>query len=198
MEESTDLDVWQRMLDGDSRAFGLIWDRHRDRVFRTLDMSGESHSDAEDLTAVAFLELWRRRRQVRFVDGSVLPWLLVTAHNVQRNAARAARRYQAFLARLPPPEHAPDPADAVGSSARADAAKAVLSTSRPADRALLALTAVDGLTVREAALALGITESAAKMRLSRLRRRITDAAKPPGAHDPARVREPRALEGETT
>jgi RNA polymerase sigma-70 factor (ECF subfamily) len=39
------------------------------------------------------------------------------------------------------------------------------------------LTAVEGFTVREAAQALGLTEGAAKMRLSRLRTRLDQAAR---------------------
>ncbi|WP_217183728.1 RNA polymerase sigma factor [Streptomyces sp. AC495_CC817] len=180
MEESNDDEIWRRMLDGDAHAFGPIWDRHRDRVFGKLLALGSTRTDAEDLTAVAFLELWRRRRSVRFVDGSLLPWLLVTAHNVWRNSARATRRYQALIARLPEPEHAPDPAERVDplAEARARAVRRVLSEAREADRVLLGLTAIDGLTVREAATALGIGESAAKMRLSRLRRRLSSAVDP--------------------
>jgi RNA polymerase sigma-70 factor (ECF subfamily) len=58
-------------------------------VFRRLIALGHQPSDAEDLTAVTFLELWRRRTKVRFVEGSALPWLLVTALNVSRNAQRS-------------------------------------------------------------------------------------------------------------
>ena len=194
MEEPNDAEIWQRMLEGDAHAFGLVWDRHRDRVFRSLISLGSMPTDAEDLSAATFLELWRRRRHVRFVDESLLPWLLVTAHNVHRNAARARRRYQALLSRLPAPENAPDPADLVASpTERTRAVREVLDAARPGDRALLALTALDGLTVREAAQALGIGESAAKMRLSRLRRRISESA------EPSRVAEAMpALEGEST
>ena len=53
----------------------------------------ESWPDAEDVSASAFLELFRRRDDVRIVNGSVLPWLLVTTANLARNATRARRRW---------------------------------------------------------------------------------------------------------
>ncbi len=176
MEHLTDESIWHRMLDGDARAFGLIWDRHRDRVFHKLLTLGSQPADAEDLTAVAFLELWRRRRSVRFVDGSLRPWLLVTSGNVWRNSSRSMRRSEALLARLPHPDNAPDPSETVAErgSGRTRLAREVLLSAREADRQLAVLTAVDGLSVREAAEALGISESAAKMRLSRLRKRLTE------------------------
>lgn len=194
MEKRSDEEIWRQMLDGDARAFGMIWDRHRDRVFRSLIALGSVQADAEDLSAMTFLELWRRRHHVRLVDASLLPWLLVTAHNVHRNAARARRRYHALLARLPISAHAPDPADLVTDpTPLTQAVREVLRVARPVDRALLELTALEGLTVREASQALGIGESAAKMRLSRLRRRMSDAAEPARVADSAPI-----LEGEIT
>ncbi len=57
-------------------------------------------------------------------------------------------------------------------TARDARVRAALATARPADGRLLALTAVEGFSVKDAAAAVGISESAAKMRLSRLRRRL--------------------------
>lgn len=171
-----DEQLWSDVLAGDSSSFGQIWDRHHARVHRHLQFGGTTPTDAEDLTAVVFLELWRRRQDVRFVDGSLLPWLIVTARNVARNSVRSRRRHRRFLATLPPPEPIPDPTDAVveHESTEAIAVRRALDALRPADATLLSLTAVDGFTVREAAGALGISEAAAKMRLSRIRARLRD------------------------
>ena len=54
-----------------------------------------------------------------------------------------------------------------------------MDAARPADRELVALTAIEGLTVIEAAQALGMSESAARMRLSRLRARLEAQVAPP-------------------
>ena len=169
--------VWRLVLSGDSRRYGLIWDRHRDRIFRHLIASGNSATSAEDLTAAAFLELWRRRDAVRFVDGSLLPWLIVTAQNISRNAARARRRYERFLAALPAPSVVPDPADPIADRDHEHliALREAIAAARPADAMLLAMTALEGFTTREAATALGLSESAAKMRLTRLRARLRTA-----------------------
>lgn len=171
MTEDSDDAVWRRVAAGEARAYGVIWDRHRDRVFRHLLARGNGAADAEDLTAVVFLELWRKRGAVRFVDGSLLPWLIVTAQNVLRNADRAQRRYRRFLSALPEPVDTPDHAERIAelNDERIVRLRTAIAAAKPADARLLAMTALEGLTVREAALALGLTESAAKMRLSRLR-----------------------------
>ena len=171
----TDEQVWIAVRDGDSAAFGLIWDRHRDRVFRHLLGAGAGVSDAEELAAVAFLELWRRRGSIRFVDGSVLPWLLVTASNVARNARRSRARYRAFLTRLPRPDQGIDTADVLlgrTDDGRSDGLMRAMTSLGQMDRRLLMLTAVEGFTIGEASQVLGLSSAAGKMRLSRLRRRL--------------------------
>jgi len=196
--DDSDEMVWRLVLSGDSRRYGTIWDRHRDRIFRHLIASGNTPTSAEDLTAATFLELWHRRRAVRFVDGSLLPWLIVTARNVSRNDARGTRGYERFLAAimadlvtwrqlwLPTPPVVPDPAEPPVVPDPADriadrdddhliALRAAIAAARPADATLLAMTALEGFTIREAATALGLSESAAKMRLSRLRARLGTA-----------------------
>lgn len=79
MGDETDEALWALVVAGDAAPYGLLWDRHRDRVFRHLLWLGFVAHDAEDLSAATFLELWRRRGAVRFVDGSALPWLLAVA-----------------------------------------------------------------------------------------------------------------------
>jgi RNA polymerase sigma factor (sigma-70 family) len=171
VDHLADDDIWQRVLSGESEAFGMIWDRHRDRIFRSLLAERHAPVDAEDLTATVFLELWRHRATVRFVDRSLLPWLLVTAHNVGRNADRARRRHRQFLASLPRPADVADHAETFAdrNDERTTELRAAIARCGKADAALLALTALEGFTIREAGAALGLSESAAKMRLSRLR-----------------------------
>jgi DNA-directed RNA polymerase specialized sigma24 family protein len=99
--ESTDESEWAKALLGDGEAFGAVFDRHRGRVFRHSYRLVASSADADDLVAIVFLEAWRRKYSLRFVDGSVLPWLLVTATNSARNLLRNSRRYQQVLSELP-------------------------------------------------------------------------------------------------
>ena len=143
---------------------------HRDRVFRrALGLVGDLH-DAEDVTAAAFFELWRRRRSVKPVGGSVLPWLLVTTVNVSRNARRSTMRYQRLLRVAPRSEPAEGP-NAESFEAR-DRLTISLRSLSPADSALLVLTALEGLPIVEAAQALGLKPTTARVRLHRARARL--------------------------
>jgi RNA polymerase sigma-70 factor (ECF subfamily) len=167
--------LWRRSLDGDGEAFGSLFDSHRDRVFRHACRMAQTRHDAEDVVASTFLELWRRRADVRLVDRSVLPWLLVTATNLGRNTARGTRRYRQFLEGLPRPPDQPDVAEvaldthALGVDARLRAALRALN--KP-DGYLFVLVALEGYPVAAAAEQLELSLAAARARLHRVRTRL--------------------------
>ncbi|MCD2440770.1 sigma-70 family RNA polymerase sigma factor [Agromyces sp. SYSU K20354] len=181
----TEAESWSRALGGDGAALGAVFDLHSDRVFRHAYAVLRDVHDAEDATATAFLELWRRRSSVRVIDGSVLPWLLVTAANCARNVARSRRRYRALLDSLPRGEHAESAErEAVAGMPVLDIVDGELGTQLRAlprtDYLLVMLTAVEGYSTSEAATAVGISASAARTRLSRVKARLrTPAASVP-------------------
>ncbi|WP_062464405.1 RNA polymerase sigma factor [Demequina soli] len=172
--------LWDAARAGDGDALAQIFDLHGQRVYRhALRLLGDRH-DAEDASAIAFLELWRVRARVRVVDGSVLAWLLVTTTNAARNVRRSGRRYRALIAALPreaPAESAADRAEFDGAvldhvdPRLAEALRALPSGTA----ALVALTVLEGCSVAEAAAATGLSVGAAKTRLSRARATLRDA-----------------------
>jgi RNA polymerase sigma-70 factor (ECF subfamily) len=166
---------WADACAGSSLAFAAVYDRHRERVYRVAVRLSENRADAEDITAAAFFELWRRRATVRIVDGSVLPWLLVAVSNAARNHARSIRRYRKLIDAIP--RGADDGAaafDAVDGAL--DRAEFVHDVRRlpDRDRALLVLTAIEGYSAAEAAQALGMSAGAARVRLHRVRARLRE------------------------
>jgi RNA polymerase sigma-70 factor (ECF subfamily) len=170
---------WAAALSNDPDAFVAIFDLHRLRVFHhALRMTANVH-DAEDVTAAAFLELWRRRKSVRVVDGSVLPWLLVTTTNLARNLTRGLRRHRALLATLPRSRDQRSAEDlAVERMEEMRVAVQVgdaLSSLSPSDAALITLTMFEHYSPAQTAVALGISDGAARTRLHRARARMASA-----------------------
>jgi len=161
---------WAAACAGDGEAFGRVFDEHRNRVFRHALRLVDTVADAEDVTAAAFLELWRRRGDVRIVEGSVLPWLLVTTSNVARNLRRSTLRYRRLLDRLPHTEHALDPADYLDVISPGLAAALKRLPTR--DVELVTLVIVEDVSLADAATVLGISPGAAKVRLHRARQRL--------------------------
>ena len=176
MEANASLEdaLWRRTLGGDGVAFGAIFDLHRDRVFRHCYQLVRSRHDAEDATAVVFLELWRKRRAVRVVNGSTLPWLLVTATNTSRNVRRSGRRYQQLLQRLPRAELATSPDEQLLDSVVNEDLALAIRKLGSGDAELFCLVALEAYSISEAAQILGATPEAARTRLHRIRRKLQD------------------------
>ncbi len=170
---------WAASLSNDADAFVAIFDRHHDRVYRHALRLTESTHDAEDITAGAFLELWRRRKSVRVVDGSTLPLLLVTATNLARNLTRGLRRYRTLIATLPRPEVSRSAEDSaverIEETRLASQVREALATLSPSDAALITLTMLEHYSPTQAALALGISSGAARTRMHRARSRLAGA-----------------------
>ena len=187
--ESENVGLWSRSLAGEGAAFGALFDRHRDRVFRhAYRLSGDRH-DAEDIMSTAFLELWRRRRNVRLVEGSILPWLLVTTTNAARNSGRASRRYRGLLSSLPRSEEAHD-ATAEASYAEEAVDRDVtlaLGTLNATDLQLVSLVVFEEYTLAAAAAVLNLTPGAAKTRMHRARQRMKAAINGAAGTTPAAV-----------
>lgn len=168
---------WQRALQGDGSAFGRLFDAHQGRVYQHASRMLPDRHDAEDVLAGAFLELWRCRRKVRLVDGSVLPWLLVTTTNLSRNRQRGLRRYSTFLANLPRTERAePAAEDAALRMASLDVdpglLQAIEELGEP-DRSLVVLVALEDYPLAAAAEALGMSLDATRSRWQRIRKRLS-------------------------
>lgn len=172
MDEPAELQLWERARRDDGDAFGRLFDLHRTRVYRRALGLVEDRHDAEDITAAAFFELWRKRRSVTPVNGSVLPWLLVTAVNVSRNLRRSTSRYEKFL-RTAPRHPTPDEPDAEIVETRERLAVA-LKELVPIDGALLVLVVLEEMPVAEAAEAVGLKPAAARVRLHRARARLRE------------------------
>lgn len=176
-----DQDLWRKCIAGNAEAFGVLFDRHADVVFRyCLSRCGSWH-DAEELVSITFLEAWRQRNRLRPERDTLLPWLLGVATNANRNRARGSRRHADFLARLPhsDPRHGQPEADhAEAVASRLDAERAVrelMETTaglNDGERDVVILCLMNGIGQEEAAKTLGIRVGTVKSRLHRARAKL--------------------------
>ncbi|UCM87462.1 RNA polymerase sigma factor [Streptomyces marincola] len=170
-----------RIRDGDSEAFGHLFDAYARSVYNHAFRLVGDWSAAEDIVSLTFLEAWRLRGRVDPEGGSLRPWLLGIATNTARNTRRAARRHTAALARLPRGEDVRDIADEVAG--RLDdtevlaAVRLALDTLRRGEREVIALCVWSDLDYATAAETLGIPVGTVKSRLSRARKKLAAAAR---------------------
>ncbi|MBA3375587.1 MAG: sigma-70 family RNA polymerase sigma factor [Actinobacteria bacterium] len=181
--DASDDTLWRSSRSGDQGAFAALYERHASTIYNYLFRRVADWSEAEDLTAVVFLEAYRRRSDAVIVDGKLLPWLYGIATNVLRNRRRAQWRHRRLLAQL-----ASEPGGETGSDvhARVEAAEQMRSvlnhiTSLPrAQQDVIALCTWSGLSYEEAAVALGVPVGTVRSRLSRARASLAELESAPG------------------
>ena len=163
-----DADLLTRAQIGDRDAFAELYDRHVRPVYWQAYSVVRSHEMAEDVTQEVFVTSWRRIRTITCVDGSLLPWLLVTAKYTAFNTARreSRRAHDALDAEPAATKGVDDEVEA--SMVRAEIDKAVSALS-PLDQQLYALCLEGGASYEQAAAELGVSHGAVRNRLHRLR-----------------------------
>jgi len=75
----------------DSHAFGELYDRFIERVYRYLYFRTGSHPEAEDLTEQVFLKAWEAIGRYRWQGRPFLAWLYRLAHNAHIDHVRGQK-----------------------------------------------------------------------------------------------------------
>jgi RNA polymerase sigma-70 factor (ECF subfamily) len=83
-----DEDLMQLVLDGDARAFEVVFDRHAGAAFSLAYRMCGRRTMAEDIVQESFLSLWRSGARYDRARGSVRSWVLRVVHNRAIDAFR--------------------------------------------------------------------------------------------------------------
>ena len=161
----------------DREAFGLLYERHAQAVYRYLRARGAPGYQAEDLTAAAFERALSRIDRFRPGRAGFRPWLLAIARNAWVDAHRRSSRDTGLAEADALPALGPSPeAIAIASEERALVMRLLAELPEPA-RDALALRFAAGLSGREIAHVIGKSDDATKKLLSRSLASLREAAR---------------------
>ena len=151
----------ERARDGSRRAFSELVRRHQAVVYRSCYRILGNREDAKDASQEAFVRAYRKLDTFR--GGSTFrTWMLRVAMNVslnERGRRELPRAHVGFAESVAGPE---SPEAELMSSEAATQVHQALQLVRPDHRAAIVLRDLEGLTYRETAEVLGITEGTAK------------------------------------
>lgn len=167
------------------RAFRTVYAAEKSVVYGLLLRLSADPDAAADLFQNVWIKLARHRQRLR--DDTVLrAWLCAVARREYLNYRRAQLLDLGrllTLGREPSSEGTlPDP--------RLGEVNAALRQLSDADRELLLMTSIDGLSPRQAAEALGINEAALRQRVSRARHRLVTVLENDAAWNPLEAGSP--------
>ena len=178
-----DFELLKRAQGGESAAFNEIVLAYRKRILGTITRLIARPEDVEDVAQEVFLRLYFSLDQLRTAE-VFEPWLYRLTVNAAYDYLRKQRRRQEYrMSDLS--EQQMVMADAVAGG-RADqderemkktreTVEAVLGSVSEADRILLMLKELEGLSLRELEKIYNINENALKVRLFRARQRVLKA-----------------------
>lgn len=174
----TDAELLQRHVDGDPDAFGVLFQRHRDRLWAVAIRTLGDPEEAADALQDAMIAAFRRASSFRG-DSAVTTWL----HRIVVNAALdRMRRRAARPTTGGQDDEALDALAAVAGgrplsdpSGTTDTSMDVMAALRrlvPDQQAALVLVDMLGYSISDAAEVLGVSEGTVKSRAARGRARL--------------------------
>jgi RNA polymerase sigma-70 factor (ECF subfamily) len=157
---------------GDRSAMRVLFDRHKNRVFRFILRMVRDRALAEDLLNDVFLDVWLRAD--RFAGrSSVSTWLLGIARH-KALTALAARRPQQLddAAALDIVDPAPDPERELAGKQRATLLRRAIDSLAAQHREIIDLVYDQGRSIAEIAALLRIPANTVKTRMFYARQRL--------------------------
>ena len=164
MLNSSDADLVKRAQGGEVNAVGELYDRHHESIFRYVRSRVGDQSLAEDLTGEIFTRMLVSLPDYRLRGIPFRAWLYRIAHN------RVVDHYRKEDGRLPVSldraanaiEPESNPASVVEHQLTLERVQHALEGLDPSQQEVVVLRFLLGLSLREAALALGKTVAAVK------------------------------------
>lgn len=180
-DERSDADLLSAHVHGDADAFGLLFARHRDRLWAVALRTMGNPEDAADGLQDGLIAAYRRAGSFRG-EAAVTTWLHRVVVNACLDRIRAAKVRRTDPLPDDPEDHrdrgsrvtsvASDPADEVVADDRRRQVLEALATLPPEQRAALVLVDMEGYPVAEVAEMLDCAVGTIKSRCSRGRVRL--------------------------
>lgn len=176
-EEHTE--VWQlvtRAQAGDGEAFGQLYDRYVDSVYRFIYYRVSDRALAEDYTSETFLRALRRIGTITYQGRDIGAWFVTIARNIVLDHMKSARHRLEITTgdTLEGDDHAPSPETAVIDALTNERLMAAVDQLGGEQRECVLLRFIQGFSVSETAVIMGKKDGAIKALQHRAVRKLAE------------------------
>ena len=149
---------------GDAEAFGLVYDRYVDQIYRYLYYRVGSHALAEDLTSETFLRALRRIDSFTYTGKDIGAWFTTIARNLVTDHVKSSRfKLEVSTADMLDAERGDDGIETQVIERLRDAALLdAVRRLKPEQQECIVLRFLQGLSVAETSGVMGRSEGAVK------------------------------------
>jgi RNA polymerase sigma-70 factor (ECF subfamily) len=161
---------------GDGEAFGKLYDRYVDTVYRFIYFRINDRTLAEDFTSETFLRALRRISTITYQGRDFGAWLVTIARNIVFDHSKSARNRLEMTTGdvIEGNELAPSPESAVIDALTSDKLISGVKQLNAEQRECVELRFIQGLSVSETAAAMGKNDGAIKALQHRAVRKLAD------------------------
>jgi len=147
--------------DGNSEAFGQLYDAYMERIYRFVYFRVEDQQTAEDITSQVFLKAWSNLDRFSFSRTPYLAWLYTIAHNAVIDHYRTRKVTTALDdVQLSQPDHSEAVENDIDLTVEMQSVKTALQALTDDQQKVLTLKFIEGMSNNEIARQLGKREGA--------------------------------------
>jgi RNA polymerase sigma-70 factor (ECF subfamily) len=177
--DDTHVEIWQlvtRAQQGEGDAFGQLYDRYFDTVFRYIYYRVNDKATAEDFTSETFLRALRRINGITYQGRDIGAWFITIARNIVLDHVKSARhRLEVTTAEpIERSDNEPGPEAAVISSLTTEQLMRAVRKLGDDQRDCVVLRFMQGMSVSETAEIMGKNDGAIKALQHRAIRKLAD------------------------
>jgi len=175
-EHSEIWDLVGRAQTGDGEAFGQLYDRYVDTVFRFIYFRINDRTLAEDFTSETFLRALRRIGTISYQGRDIGAWFITIARNIVLDHLKSARARLEMTTgdTIEGDDRAPSPETAVIEALTSERLMAAVARLGDEQRECVMLRFIQGLSVSETAAVMGKNDGAIKALQHRAVRKLAD------------------------
>jgi RNA polymerase sigma-70 factor, ECF subfamily len=162
--------------DGDGEAFGQLYDRYVDVVFRFVYFRVNDRALAEDFTSETFLRALRRISTISYQGRDIGAWFVTIARNIVLDHMKSARHRLEVTTgdTIEGPEREPSPESAVLDTLDSEHLMAAVRQLGDEQRECVMLRFIQGFSVSETAAVMGKNDGAIKALQHRAVRKLAE------------------------
>lgn len=153
----------RRAIRRDSAAFGVLYERHLDRIYRYVYYRVGSTSEAEDLTEAVFLKAWEAIDRYEPRGAPIAAWLYRLAHNLVVDHYRGRHPSTPLEDVMDSEEVGVDVVEAVEDLLEVEEVRAAMLRLNPEYQQMIVLRFIEGLSHAEVAGIVGKSEGATRV-----------------------------------
>jgi RNA polymerase sigma-70 factor (ECF subfamily) len=160
-KQPTDAALMERVLQRDSTALEVLYDRYGRPVYSLVLRISQQPASAEEIVQDVFLQLWRSAERFQISRGPLEPWLFTMARNRALDFLRLKREKQRRREDSADSDLAfsvvvrPDPEGDIDRSRRTEKVRALMSSLPESQRRAIELAFFEGMSHSEISEAMG-------------------------------------------